>query len=298
MKNTLVFFYNIYVDDLKKISDNYYFIYQNNNYAVFLFDRNIEEAKEIYSLNLEMLNNGVPVYKIILTKDNNILFLFEEKYYILMQIPYIHNRIITFDDLVNFNFVPQQKYKSIDKSAWNMSWPKKVDYIEYQFSQVHHKYPIIEESINYYIGIWENAISYYNNNSDENNIKFVSHKRITVNSDLLSFYNPLNIIIDYKERDIVDYLKSYVYTNNWTKDNLYKFLNKFTNVNIIRFISRSLFPSNYFDLYEDIVLGNSEELEINQIIKKNNIYERYLNYVFLFYKRYNIPLIEWIIKKD
>lgn len=298
MKNTLVFFYNIYVDDLKKISDNYYFIYQNNNYAVFLFDRNIEEAKEIYSLNLEMLNNGVPVYKIILTKDNNILFLFEEKYYILMQIPYIHNRIITFDDLVNFNFIPQQKYKSIDKSAWNVSWPKKIDYIEYQFSQVHHKYPIIEESINYYIGIWENAISYYNNNSDENNIKFVSHKRITVNSDLLSFYNPLNIIIDYKERDIVDYLKSYVYTNNWTKDNLYKFLNKFSNVNIIRFISRSLFPSNYFDLYEDIVLENSEELEINQIIKKNNIYERYLNYVFLFYKKYNIPLIEWIIKKD
>ncbi len=297
MKNALIFFYNLYIDDLKKINNNYYFSYQNNNYVVSLFDRNIEEAQEMYKLNIEMINNNVPVYKIILTKENNILFLYEKNYYILMQLPFIHNRLVTINDIINFNYIPSEKYKQIDKSHWNISWSNKIDFIEYQFIQLHHKYPIINESINYYIGIWENGISYYNN-ANEEDIKFVSHKRIIVNCDLLSFYNPLNLIIDYKERDVVDYLKSYIYENNWTKDNLYNILNNLNRTDIIKFISRSLFPSNYFDLYEEIILGNVDEEEINKIIRKNNIYERYLNYLFQYYKKYNIPLIEWIIKKD
>ena len=161
------------------------------------------------------------------------------------------------------------------------------------------KYPHIKESINYYLGIWENGISYYNNNLySDNRVKLVSHKRITIDTDLLAFYNPLNIVIDYKERDIVDYLKSYIYNNNWTKENLYNLLSKMNNINIIRLITRALFPSSYFDLYEDIILEKETENKLFEVVKKNNIYERFLNYLFEYFIKYNIPMIDWITKKD
>ena len=129
MKNALVFFYNIYVPDLKKINNDYYFFYQNNNYGVFLYDRSINEIQEIYDLNLEMLNYQIPVYQIKTTKDNNIFITYEGNYYILMQLPNIHNRIITFDDILIFNFASQKSYKMLDKSNWSNSWSNKIDYI-------------------------------------------------------------------------------------------------------------------------------------------------------------------------
>ena len=44
--------------------------------------------------------------------------------------------------------------------------------------------------------------------------------------DLLEFLNPLNFVIDYKERDIGEYLKSFVINNNYSVDQLKSFKRK------------------------------------------------------------------------
>ena len=144
MKNALLFFYNIFLEEIEKINDNYYFTYQNSDFVVHKYIRNIEEVINIYNLNKEMLQNNIITYEIILTKENNVLFYEETSYYLLMKLPNIKNRIITIDDVLSFNYVSKNNYNLLDKSMWNVNWEKKIDYIEYQFSQMAKKYKNIK----------------------------------------------------------------------------------------------------------------------------------------------------------
>lgn len=303
MKNALLFYYNIEIsnNNLKRINDNYYFAYQSRNFIIEKYNRNVEDIIELYNLTEEMINNNIPLYRIIPTNNNNILFLYEGNYYILMIMPNVLNRIITYNDVINFNYIPvNKKYRIIDKSAWTTFWSKKIDYIEYQFFQIEKKYPIIKESINYYIGIWENAISYYNNNIIlDNKFKCVCHKRLSSKTDLLSFLNPLNLVIDYKERDVSEYIKSFVFNEKYTEKNIETFLNEvpINRENIIRLIARILFPSNYFDLYESIIYENVSEEKIKSLIDNKKNYLFLLKAVFNYFERYDIPIIDWVMQE-
>ena len=166
------------------------------------------------------------------------------------------------------------------------------------------KHKVIKNSINYYIGLWENAISYYNDNINDSYTKQVVHKRVDTNMDLLSFLNPINLIIDTKERDLGEYFKSYIMNESYTIDNLNNMLNKISNINCFsifflkRFICRIMFPSYYFDRYDDIMIGSSDEEVLNNIISKNKNVLVLLKILFNKYKNSNIPQIEWIKKED
>ena len=296
MNNAILFFFNINTKEVKKINDNYYFNYAYNNYVVQIYNRDIEEAIEIYYLNLELLSNGFIGYEIILTKDNDVLFLYEGVYYILMKFPNIKNRIITYEDVINFNYIPNTMFKKLDKSNWGITWSNKIDFIEYQFDQVRNRYSIIDDSIDYFIGIWENAISYYNDNNI-NSERCVCHKRVSTNMDLLDFTNPLNFVIDYKERDLGEYLKSFVISKNYSNASLDRMINFSDRDSVVLVISRILFASYYFDLYEDIILGNKDEHELNDVISKRNNVLYLINYILFRYSNLNITDIEWIKKE-
>ncbi len=297
MNNAILFFYNINIQEIKRINNNYYFTYQQNNYVIYKYNRDISEINEIYELNIELLSKGLIGYEIIPNKTNELIFLYENNYYVLMKIPNIKNKKITYEDILSFNFIQNQnKYKTIDKSNWNQNWSKKIDYIIYQFSQIKNKHKEIDSSIDYFIGIWENAISYYNDTISNKNKKYVAHIRIENDMDLLEYLNPLNFVIDYKERDIGEYLKTYVINNNYT-ENMIDTILKYTNQEgIVLLISRLLFPSYYFDLYENIIEGKTKEEEINVIVKKHYNVLNLIKYIFKKYWDYNIPYINWIKK--
>ncbi|MBE6140886.1 MAG: hypothetical protein E7172_05080 [Firmicutes bacterium] len=304
MKNAILFYYGIDVpnDKIKKLNDNYYFTFQESNCLVAKYERNILEANELFQLSEEMISQNIPIYKIVATIDKSIVFTFGDTNYILMIMPKIKNRIITYKDIINFNYVPDdKKYKMLDKSSWNIFWANKIDYIEYQFSQIEKKYSFLKESINFYIGIWENAISYYNTNIiGEKGNKCVCHKRINAKTDMLSFLNPLNLIIDYKERDISEYIKSYIMNEKYTNNDIYLFLNYIPKErnSVLRFIARTLFPSNYFDLYEEIISCTMNEDDIVKVITNKKNYLTLLKIVFNYYENQNVPQIEWIGKID
>lgn len=298
MKNAIIFFYNIYINDITKLNNNYYFSFDNDDFVVEQYNLNINDSIYMYLLNKEMLNS-INTYKIILTKDNNVLFEYDGSLYFLMIIPKIRNRIITYDDIINFNIYTNNEkiINVLDKSNWSFNWSNKVDYIEYQFSTIMDKYKIIKSSINYYIGMWENAISYYNDNIEESYIRQVVHKRVDINMDILSFLNPINLIIDTKERDIGEYLKSYVLNENYTTDNINNMLEK-SDINIKRLICRILFPSYYFDKYDDIMINLCDEDVLYDLINKNNNIIVLLKIIFNKYKDSNIYQIDWIKKED
>ena len=71
----------------------------------------------------------------------------------------------------------------------------------------------------------------------------------------------------------------------------------FNEKQFILLYGRLLFPTYYFDEYENIILGNTEEKSLNKILKKTNEYILFLKDVWLeINKYYKLPEIEWIIK--
>lgn len=299
MNNAILFFYNINVSNIKKINNNYYFKYLNDNYGIYSYNRDFLDSSYLYNLNLELLNKGLIGYEIILTKTREVLFTYEDKYYILMKTPSIANRIITYSDLLTFSFeIDNNRYSKLDKSNWGVLWSNKIDFIEYQFNQMNNKFPLLEDYIDYYIGMWENAISYFNINANLNHKKYVCHKRVSVNMDLYEFLNPLNFVIDYKERDIGEYLKSFVINKNFSLNLFDKYFNNFSRDGIILLISRILFPSYFFDIYENIIVDHINEKDIVSTISKNKNIISFLKYIFNKVSNLNIPYIDWIKKED
>jgi len=301
MKNALNYFYGFYLDEVQKIYDCYYFSYDQDTYMVMPYDRSIEEAPILYQLNIEMLEQQFPMHRIILTKDRSVLFYHEEQPWVVLKQPKIKNRYITYQDLLNFSpwIISYDTKKKMDKSNWGIIWEKKIDYFEHQLKEIREKYPILSSSFFYYIGLFENAITYYYETNSHPSKKTICHRRVTVDMDLLSFYNPLTLVIDDKMRDVGEYLKSFVLKENYTKEKLAILLNMviFQKEDVLLLISRILFPSYYFDLYEEIVIDEVPEKEIYKILEKQENILYLLSYLFQKYSFYHIPQIDWIKKE-
>ncbi len=301
MKNKLLYFYNMYVATISERNNNYTFIHNGINYMLQVYDRPLDELPFLYELNKELINARIPTHQIIPTINKELSIIYNDKVYVLLRIKKLKNRLINIDDIITYYHVPSSKIiDKLSKSNWGLLWENKIDYFEYQFRQMDKKYPIISESINYYIGLWENAISFYNNidsNLLVNNSVSICHKRINFNDDLNNFYNPLNLVIDYKERDIAGYLKS-MFFNGQTM-NLDNILSKipYTQINDSLLICRLLFPTYYFDMYEKIINQGYSEQKLDNIIKMTDDYEKFIKKIFVYYEKTNIIPINWIIKK-
>ncbi|MBO7536368.1 MAG: hypothetical protein J6T34_04455, partial [Bacilli bacterium] len=167
---------------------------------------------------------------------------------------------------------------------WKNLWEQKLDYYEYQISELGLKYKKLRNSFSYYSGLCECAINLLNYVNYDNVRMNIAHYRIGKRID--EFMNPLNITIDNITRDIAEYLKSNMIT---------EFDFNLTNDEYILLMARILYPSYYFDVYDKIIKEDIEEKEIDNIIKKNNSFELFLikTYKYLITKS-NMPRIEWL----
>ena len=289
MKNALNYYYNLHIENIHQKDRNYYF--KVNNLQYMLLECGIEEINDIYNLNIYLTKN-YPFYKIILNKENKILTAINEMNYILLEIN--NNKELNINEIIKINNISIVNFNKLRRDNWYTLWTNKIDYFEYQINQIGKKYPIIRESFNYYIGLAETAISLVKTLSGKEIYLSLSHKRITNPFDL---YNPLNLIIDIRVRDICEYFKFCFFDNK----NIFKELELFLNYNklsydeSIYFLARMLFPTYYFDLYEKIVANEIKEEEIKKVISKVDKYEKLLKYIYLNLKNNNL-YIEWLEK--
>ena len=175
-------------------------------------------------------------------------------------------------------------------------WSIKNDYLEYQLNQLRKKSKILKNSFDYYIGLGETAITLINTTHD-NNIKTVCHKRIKYNDTIFDFYNPLNIIIDAKVRDIAEYLKTKFFAGDDITTDLNRFLSddKLNTNDHLIFLARMIYPTYYFDLFEEIISGKASDEEIKIITDLSSNYEILLKKLYKYYRKtLNIEPIEWL----
>ena len=291
MKNTINYYYNLNINTIHQKEKNYYFKADNKNYLL-LKCSNIEELDDIYRLNM-YFSQILPVHRIVLNVNNEVITKINDSNYLLLEL-FSNNNKINLNNIIELsNIRIPFSVDKLKRNDWYNLWIKKVDYFEYQLSQIGKKYPLIRESFNYYIGLAENAIILVNN-IDFNNIPLgLSHRRITNMS--FNLYNPLNIVIDARIRDVCEYFKFCFFNNIDIGMELELFLsyNSFDINEAKLFLARMFFPTYYFDLYEKIIDNEIDESEIKKVIIKADNYEKILKQVYYHFKNNQIN-IEWL----
>ena len=283
MKNFINYYYNLNIFNIHQRGKDYYFKINDEIYSLVMIT-DISELNDIFKLSEYLNQNDNSFHKIIVNINNQIITKINEKNYILLKLGNIEiNKII---EINNIN-VPLDKLR---RTNWEEMWIAKLDYFEYQISQIGKKYPLIRESFNYYLGLGELAISIFNNTTKNSLYLSLSHKRIN------NLYNPLNLIIDFRTRDIAEYFKFRFFENKFdeTELNLFLFNNNLTNSEKSIFLARMLFPTYYFDLYEKIINNELKEENIKKIIARVNEYERILSKIYIHFKNGNNLQIDWL----
>lgn len=304
MKNNIMYYYNLRIDNITQNNNNYYFTINNDNYCFTIYTRDIKESNEIYKLNKYMLSSNILVHEIIPNKDNYIVTIINNIPYILYKKYINKNKKLTINELTYLSNYTYQVDKILTRNNWNILWSNKIDYFEYQINQMGKKYPILVDTFAYFTGLAENAISYVKYTTLETQIEtsdnpVISHRKI--NNTTQSLYNPLNIILDHKSRDIAEYIKLSFLNKN---TNIYQELDSYFSNNYyseygLRLLyARIIYPSFYFDMYEQIIQGLRKESDLLNIVSLLDDYELYLKEMYYYLKKYhNIPEIDWITKK-
>ena len=297
MKNIFLYYYNMDVKNIINKNNNYTFSYNFEDYVFLEYKRNIKEIDVLYNISNELFNKGIPVHNIIKNKDNSALTNYDNKLYILLKINIVEDRLVNFLDINYFlnNSILIKDNSIINKSNWGYLWSIKNDYLEYQISELGINYKLLVNSFSYFIGISENAISYFNSIRDKNYNLYINHKKLNTLFDL---YNPLEFIIDSRSRDIAEYIK-YVFYNNYSElwNEVYKIFNSNLLVSEIKLIySRLLYQTTYFKIYDEIINGTLSENNIINILDKINLYEEFLIDLYYYIMEYNyIDKVDWLL---
>ena len=309
MKNVIAYYYNLYISNILHTKSDYYFESDSNYYTFKQVTRPLEDINYLYELNIYMIKKRILMHEIVPNKDNNVITYINSVPFILMMFSINPNTKISLYDiyLINNNTIDVECNNILKRSNWVELWESKVDYIESQINELGTKYSRLNIYVNYYIGMCENAIYYVKEalNNNEKVIYTVSHKRICSNDTLCNLYDPLNCIVDFRVRDIAEYIKNVFFYEN-EKRAYDALINYFKNNNVylkeaLLMYGRLLYPSYFFDLYEDIVNEQVKEEKIDDIVIKSTKYEKFLYDVYVFLSnlyRTHIPSVDWIIKRS
>ena len=268
--NLLTTYYGINIEDINIKLDLISFSHNSIDYVLIHKDNIDIELLNYLFYYVNIIN------KPILNKYNSYVTEFENKYYFLF---YDKLGNVTIKDI--HTFLNQRLIISDNKL--HTRWCNKIDYHEYQITQFGTKYLLLRESINYVVGLSEIGIQLLNTIDLNNCFSCLTHNRL---NNLFDYTNPLNICMDYRIRDVSEYIKyMFFYENKEIFDEIVLSLN-LTKDEYKLLFARLLIITPYYDMYEKIIDEKIKENEIKKIINKFNDYEMFLKKIYLYLKRY------------
>lgn len=255
------YYYNFDKFTLSKDRNRYVIKYNNR---VFYLEKvfNLDEVIDQYNLTKDYDN----FYRFIANKDDSIITYFQGNSYVLLEdTTNGYSRYNVDNNSLSLNVT--------NRVEWREIWIRKSDYIEYYYSNIVGKYKLIDESIDYYLGMLETAIYYLYDYGDYKDVSFIVHKYF--DKDYL--YNPLNLKADVKERDFAEYLKYIFFSNEYLNINVEELIIRYKDYyNYDLVLARMLYPNYYFDLFDRVILLEESENELYKVISRNKEYEVYL----------------------
>ncbi len=309
MKELLIKNYNL-SDSIDVLENEQYcsFLFKDKKYYFVSYYRSEEELNDLLALNAELIQKGIPTSRFIENIFGQYITVYLEKKYILFESPLNISKEYNVLDMISFaNQLQISKKKSVlYRNSWGELWSKKVDYFEYQVTQLGKNKSVVLNSFSYYVGLAENAISYVNNTIRNHQISVyenitLQRKRIQFPNIQLNYFNPLNYVIDIEVRDIASYFKSLFFDSPddlWIEVHAYFKRKKMSIFGYQLLYARLLYPSYYFDVYEKVMENQVDEQELIAIINKASEYELFLKKMYLEIIQYApIEKIDWIVNK-
>lgn len=296
MRNLISYYYRLEPNDIHQTKNSYDFKIGNEHYRLQeIYNNNVNN---IYETSLELYQRGIYTHQIVETIMNDLVVSYNKKNYVLIKYYDEFREKIDINTIKNnqISNIYFDKTKIINTSNWGKLWSEKIDYFEYQMNQFGIKYPIIRNSFAYYLGLAEAGIALFNTYYDENHELYLSHKRIKSSSSIYDLYNPFNLTLDLKVRDIAEYFKSVYLEEENIFEKIKIYLDEQTEYyEKIMFFIRMFYPSFYFDIYEEIMDSGEEDKRLEEIIKKSSQYDLLLKKIYNhLIKTINLPYISWL----
>ena len=300
MKNVINYFYNLVPDNIHQNKEEYFFEVNNIKYIFQECNRTIEELYELYSLEYELYQRNIYLHQLVLNINNEIITNANERKYVLMRVFYDENKKISFNDILKITGIKViDNFKHIKRNNWRGLWIDKIDYLEYQIEQNKNKYYIFSLNIDYFIGLTETAIQLLDGYKKSD--LYLSHLRINSNMKVRELYNPLNIVLDHRIRDISEYFKDALLKKDNIDIEIFNYLETNNNKEeLFLFFIRFIYMTKYFDLFDRVLLNNDTirlEEEMENIIVMIELYEKIIKKLYAYlYRNGVLPEIEWLKK--
>lgn len=297
MKNTIMYNYNIVPENLQEVGECYAFYVDYNRYFFMKVGRPFEDISNIDSITKEHPNK---FHMIIPNLKGSLLTEVEKDEYTLLKVFGPEHIEIDLDDILRERIFYEKSYSSLDRTNWSLLWSEKVDYLEYQVSELATSHKIVKSSFSYYVGLAENAIEYFNLLNPNTAKVTISHRRISENMDTFHFYNPLELVLDYQVRDVASFLKVKFFMGEDVQKDIEKIIeiSGFSSLEYNLLFCRLLYPSYYFDELMGILEKNESDEKLLKYIEKTAKYEQFLKSTFhRFEKISSMIKVDWLIEE-
>ncbi len=302
MKNALHYYYGLTTQTIHQMNKRYSFQIDKFRYVLMPAERDLEELKQIYQLTQILRERGLYCHEIVLNTSGQILTYINQVSYILLKLSVKEDDVVILSDLILFQNKTKNigDYPILKRDDWYQLWTNKIDYFEYQVSQLSKKHPRIRESFSYFVGLAETSISLFHMlGKKDTHILSVSHKRIQSGDTLFDLYNPLNFVLDIPSRDASEYFKSSFFNQPDIINEIIYYLtySNLSEYECQMFFIRLLFPTFYFDIYEEVILDEKNEKELLKVVTHTKDYENMIVLTYQYLKSIiYLPEIEWLNK--
>ena len=287
MKNFIYINYNIEVDKIYIKDNKKYFFINNEKIYIIEYDGDKEYLLKLFNISNYLYDNNIKVNTILFNNKKEIYTKKDKFYIVLMKENSIEE--VSIDYLNKFNI-------DNDLNEFNIisEWCLEIDTLENELLEYNKEYPLIQKSINYFIGISENAIELLNNYKKLNN-NSIGHK-VTYNiykDNILN--NPFTFIKTNKMYDYSNYVKYKFIINELDYDELSNVIDSNSEIDNAFLFACLLYSNIYFDLLKNILLGYEKEEKIDFFIKRIKKYNEVLLFCKNRIKNVNeIKLVTWI----
>lgn len=305
MKETIKYFYNVYPQEIYDIDNGCYFYINDFKYYFIRYSRDINSLDFLVKISNDLYNKNILVDTFILSKDNTFYVKVDDEVYVMLRVNSVEDDTYSLKDIVYFNNLLISNNSIRLNGDWASLWEKKIDDFEVQVSELNNEHSLIQESFSYYVGLAENAITYFNDTVSDEDMSSVkvnlNHKRIDASARSGNINNPLTFTFDYEVRDVAEYIKAKFFLGIIDFDEVDDLLlsNNFSRASLRLLFARLVYPSYYFDAVKNIFIYEEEDDVLKKYIDKCEAYEDFLTDMFnLINKRVNISPIEWLISKS
>ena len=125
---------------------------------------------------------------------------------------------------------------------------------------------------------------------------YLCHKRLNVDD----YFHPKNLVIDYYPRDVAEYFKYLFFSNNYHNFPFLTFLRQlhFSYDDFILLFARLIYPSYYFDCYDEIINNQAREEQLKPILLRTKEYIIFLANIYNIICQITLIPSVWWIKKE